>query len=154
MARRKQPRVPTSWEWFCEKVRNEGIDPETTTLAEAAEVLVARLELGRAECRTLSRSAVDLAAMLVRFYATLVAEDAEPTWKNAEPLIFQTLARRIADNLEIRYAITSYQRTPRLPPEPVEEEPLVITMYDLVKTFESVLQKTRQKQDRPAASAQ
>ena len=84
----------------------------------------------------MSASAVDLAALV------------------AEPLIFQALARRIADNLEIRYVITSCQRTPRLPPEPVEEEPLVITMYDLVKTFESVLQKNRQKQDRPAASAQ
>ena len=52
--------------------------------------------------------------MLVRFYATLLEEDADPTWKNAEPLMFQTLARRIADNLEFRYVITSYQRAFRL----------------------------------------
>ena len=142
----KRPPVPhlTAWEWLCEWARQHGVEPELVQMSDAAEHLVMALEQKRAAGNSLPRSAVQLTALLVRITGELEIEGIEPTWAAAQSRIELAFARRRAAALNImrdQAPLPKPKREIAQPEEPVEA--LSVTLFDMLRTFEQILEKTR-----------
>lgn len=142
----KRPPVPhlTAWEWLCGWARQHGIEPELVQMSDAAEHLVLALEQKRAAGNPLPRSAVQLAALLVRITGELGVEGIEPTWAAAQSRIELAFARRRAAALDIMRDQAPLPQPKREITEPEEpSETLSVTLFDLLRTFQQILDKTR-----------
>lgn len=144
MAKRAPVPHLTAWEWLCGWARQHGIEPELVQMSDAAEHLVMALEQKRAAGNSLPRSAVQLTALLVRITGELEIEGIEPTWAAAQSRIELAFARRRAAALDIMRHQAPLPQPKREIAEPEEaSEELSVTLFDMLRTFEQILEKTR-----------
>lgn len=137
------PRL-TAWEWLCGWARQHGVEPEMVQTSDAAGHLVIVLEQKRAAGNSLPRSAVQLAALLVRITGELASEGIEPTWAAAQSRIEQAFARRRAAALDLLRDHAPLPQPKREIAEPEEpSEALSVTLFDMLRTFEQILETRR-----------
>jgi len=144
--RRKRPEPADAWSWLRHRAAAVSIDLRQMSLTEAAHSAVSRLEAQRDAGLPSSPEAVQVAALLVRLVGEWVAWDVS----SAEPLVERAYVREWARWLAQRYAanqrVWTRPSTPKpLPPKPVpqpepEPEPMV-TLFDLVREFQMILEK-------------
>lgn len=144
MAKHKPAPHLTAWEWLCGWARQHGVDPELVQMPDAAELLVTALEQKHAAGNPLPRTAVQLTALLVRITGELEIEGIEPTWAAAQSRIELAFARRRAAALDIMRDQAPLPQPKREIAEPEEpSEALSVTLFDMLRTFEQILEKTR-----------
>jgi hypothetical protein len=88
-------------------------------------------------------AAVQLTALLVRITGELEIGGIEPTWAAAQSRIELTFARRRAAALDILRDQAPLPQPKREITEPEEPEGLSVTLFDMLRTFEQILEKTR-----------
>ena len=87
--------------------------------------------------------------MLVGIHGKLAVEGTEPTWESAQKLVEQAYVR---DRAQWLISMRDNQGWPRpkpqiLEPEPIEEPPAV-TLFDMVRTFQQVLEQAQKSAQR------
>jgi hypothetical protein len=143
--RPKRPDLSDARSWLSHLAAAESIDLERMSFAEASDRAVSQLEQQRDAGLPLRPEAVHLAALLVRIEGERVVAGAS----SAAPFIERAYALDRARLLAERYAEGQRVWTrPQMPlPEPeLEPEPEPVTLYDLVRTCESLLQYAKQRQ--------
>jgi hypothetical protein len=140
-----RPEDENSWAWLYRRARAVGLDLRTTSLPQAIELLLGQLA-NEADHRR-RKTLVSLASLLIQMEAAqLRASPARTPEEN--PTLSQMLsleqARRYRAALLARqksHKPSFHQRHPTIaePPEPAE-----VRVFDLVRTFEEVLEKVRQ----------
>lgn len=144
MAKRAPVPHLTAWEWLCGWAHQHGVDPELVQMSDAAEHLVMALEQQRMTGNPLPRSAAQLTALLVRITGELEIEGIQPTWAAAQSRIELAFARRRAAALDIMRDQAPLPQPKREIAAPEElSEALSVTLFDLLRTFEQILEKTR-----------
>ena len=137
---RPRPEPADAWTWLYRLTAAEGIDLQHTSLAEAADCVVSRLEAQRDAGLSLSPETVRLAALLVRVEAEVIASGAsspEPFLQHAHLRAWtRLLAERYAANRRV-WSRPPIQK-PRPQPKP-QPEPMV-TVFDLVQQMRFLVQ--------------
>jgi chromatin segregation and condensation protein Rec8/ScpA/Scc1 (kleisin family) len=146
--RRKRPNLSDARSWLSHLAAAAGIDFERMSLAEAADRAVSQLEQQRDADLPLRPETVRLAALLVRIEGEMAVAGAS----SAEAFIERAYALDRARWLAGRHA--AGQRVwmrpeipvPELEPEPEPEPEPGVTLYDLIRTYESLMEYVKQRQ--------
>lgn len=143
-AKRGRPLPPAAWNWICVWARSQGLDPELVPFAAATPYLLSTLERYRDTGLTLPPARVRLASLLLAIHGKLVIQGAEPTWESAQPFLDQAYVR---DRAQVLRSMRDNQGWSRpqpqiLEPEPIEEPPAV-TLWDMVRTFQQILEQAQ-----------
>ena len=148
--RRLRPDLSGAQSWLSHWATAEGIDFERMSLAQAADRAVSLLEQQREVGLPLRSETVRLAALLVRMEGEMVVAGAS----SPQPFIERAYALDRARLLGERHA--AGQRIWTRPaisflepePEPEAEPTTLMSLYDFIRTCESLIDYYKQRQGR------
>ena len=126
-----------AWSWLCGLAAAQRISLQKRTLAEAADCAVPRLEHQRNCGLALNPRTVQVAALLVRLEAELVASGASSPVPLAERAYARERARRLAE----RHAAA--QRVWTRPGIPEKETDPAVILFDLISVCKSAVLKAQ-----------
>jgi hypothetical protein len=140
VTRKSGPKQEDAWQELCRRSKRvAAVDLHTVPLAEAIDAVLNQIELGPNANK--QKSLVRLASVLIRLEA---AQLSSPENTNSQqPLVQLEQARRCAEALALHQEL----RGPAIPrPKPTiaePEEPLSLTVFDLVRVVQNVLEATK-----------
>jgi hypothetical protein len=140
--RRKRPDLSDARSWLSHLAAAEGIDFERMSFAEAADRAVSQLEQQRDAGLPLRPETVQLAALLVQIEGEMVAVGASSAELFIERAYALDRARLLAERHADGQRVWTRPPVPHfeLEPEPEPESEPAVTLYDLIRTCESLMQ--------------